>query len=133
MQDIQSLHICGIDPERPPRIRKEPYIDLRFKLSMKAPEAWCDAFNDALKNASFPAKVNPKDGLFIDTWVRKPQEIPALFQRLKLGVSTATQSHLKRIDDANRAQRLATPTLQDSTEQRLLDQILADLVFDTPE
>ena len=133
MQDIQSLHICGLDPERPARIRKEPYIDLYFKLSMKAPEAWCDAFNDSLKNASFPAKIKPKEGLFIDTWVRKPEDIPALFQRLKAGVATATQNHLKRIDEANRALRLATPTLQDSAEQRMLDQVLAELDFDPTE
>lgn len=37
MVGIKDLKIVGIDPDRPPRIRKEACIDIYFKLPEKAP------------------------------------------------------------------------------------------------
>ena len=44
MKNINDLKITGIDNARPPRIRKEPYIDLVFTLSEKANKEWCHDF-----------------------------------------------------------------------------------------
>lgn len=40
--------IIGIDETRPPKIRKEPYIDISFKLSHQAPIEWCKDLNALL-------------------------------------------------------------------------------------
>lgn len=130
MQDIQQLCIFGLDEMRPPRVRKEPYIDLHFKLSDKAPAAWCEVFNDTLKNAAFPAKIEPDDGLFIDTWVRKPEEVPAALERLKQGVKAATQTYLEKIREANRVALQTPDTPEETGEQGRLNQILAQLDFE---
>ena len=37
MEGISDLKIIGTDERRPPIIRKEPYIDVFFKLSHQAP------------------------------------------------------------------------------------------------
>ena len=46
MEGISDIKICGIDETRPPMIKKEPYIDLNFKLIHKAPKDWCNDFKD---------------------------------------------------------------------------------------
>jgi hypothetical protein len=55
MEGISDIRITGIDETRPPRIRKEPYIDLCFRLTHKAPVDWCHDFTDHLSKEAFPA------------------------------------------------------------------------------
>ena len=45
MEGISDIKIIGVDETRPPIIRKEPYIDIFFKLSHQAPSDWCSDFN----------------------------------------------------------------------------------------
>lgn len=132
MFDIKQLHICGLDEMRPPRIRKEPYIDLYFKLSEKAPAQWCEIFNDATKSGEFSVKIDPKVGLFIDTWVRKPEEIPLALQRIQQGVAMSIDLYLQQIRDAQQAERDRAVTPEDIGEQGKLNQILAQLDFAIP-
>ncbi|MGB1556891.1 MAG: hypothetical protein ACPHCJ_03825 [Oceanococcaceae bacterium] len=132
MQDITQLHISGLDDSRPPRLRKEPYIDLYFTLSEKAPSAWCDLFNESLKRGGVPARVDPDAGQFIETWVRKPEEVPAALLRLKQGVKTTTETYLARLLAAREAERQRSKKPEDSGEQGRLNQILSELNFDQP-
>ena len=70
MEGISDIRISGIDEMRPPRIRKEPYINLYFKLIHKAPKDWCEDFNHLVAKGDYPVKIEPNTGLFIETWVR---------------------------------------------------------------
>ena len=67
MKGISDLRIIGIDERRPPIIRKEPYIDLYFKLSHQAPADWCNDFNALLSKHPSAPKINPKEGLYIES------------------------------------------------------------------
>lgn len=83
MEGISDIRIVGLDERRPPRIRKEPYINLFFKLSHEAPADWCQCFNSLLAKHGSTPKIKPDEGLFIETWVRKPGEIEAHLELLK--------------------------------------------------
>jgi len=67
---------------------KEPYINLFFKRLHQAPEKWCEDFNQLVAKGKYPARINPAAGLFIETWVRKPDEIEAALALLKQAVRT---------------------------------------------
>ena len=70
MEGISDIKITGIDEKRPPVIRKEPYIDIFFKLSHQAPADWCKDFNALLSNHPTAPKIKEKEGLYIEGWVR---------------------------------------------------------------
>lgn len=130
MPSIIDLHIAGIDETRPPAIRKEPYIDLYFKLSQQAPAAWCSQFNDLTVRMEASPKVDASKGLFINSWVRSPEEIPAHLEILKKKVSEATQNYLAKIALAKQAEK-AAGTDSSTTEgpQGKLNKIIAGLDF----
>lgn len=87
MEGISDLRIIGIDEKRPPKIRKEPYIDVIFKLSHQAPGDWCDDFNALLAKHPATPKIKEKEGLYIEAWVRSPDEIVAFLELLNAKVS----------------------------------------------
>ena len=132
MQGISDINIIGIDEFRPPLIRKEPYIDIFFELSHQAPVDWCKdlntlfAENHPTKNAS----INEKEGLFIKTWVRTPDEISSLLEQLKDEISECTQKYIERIQ--LNSQNTAGDTTENnvSSAQVNLNNIIASLVFD---
>lgn len=131
MEGISDIKIIGIDDKRPPIIRKEPYIDVYFKLSHQAPVIWCKDFNAILSKHPSTPRINEKEGLYIDTWVRKPDEIIQLLDRLKETVVECTRLYIERVelsmrnsDDAN-----ALLTQQGSGEQGRLNRIIAELDF----
>lgn len=130
MEGISDIKISGIDEMRPPRIRKEPYINLFFKLIHKAPRDWCDHFNHLVAKREYPVKINPNGGLFIETWVRKPDEIEPALAGLKEAVSQCNQEYIARVlAEANSA--AAMQDNPDGTgEQAKLNRIVAGLNFD---
>jgi hypothetical protein len=130
MEGISDIKISGIDEMRPPRIRKEPYINLFFKLIHKAPRDWCDHFNHLVAKREYPVKINPNGGLFIETWVRKPDEIEPALAGLKEAVSQCNQEYISRVlAEANSA--AAMQDNPDGTgEQAKLNRIVAGLNFD---
>ena len=87
MEGISDIRITGIDERRPPRIRKEPYIDLCFRLAHKAPVDWCHDFTDHQSKVAFPSKIDIKECLYIETWVRSQDEIVGHLQTLKKAVT----------------------------------------------
>lgn len=130
MEGISDIKICGIDETRPPRVRKQPYINLYFKLSHKAPVLWCDAFNHLVAKRQYSAKITPADGLFIETWVRKPEEIPPVLEGLKEAVKLCNEEYIARIQAEARAEEERGGSPEDEGEQGHLNRIVAGLDFD---
>lgn len=129
MEGISDIRISGIDEMRPPRIQKEPYINLFFKLIHKAPKGWCDDFNQLLAKGKYPVKIDPSAGLFIETWVRKPEEIASMLEGLKEAVNTCNREYIARIQAEASAATNLDHTLVVKGEQGRLNEIIAALDF----
>lgn len=130
MEGISDINIIGIDELRPPVIRKEPYIDLYFKLSHQAPADWCRDFNDLLSQHPFSAKIKEKEGRYIECWVRTPDEIAGLFAVLKQHITDCIRQYIERIEHARlHAITADTASLEEEGEQGRLNRIIASLDF----
>ena len=130
MEGISDIKISGIDETRPPRIRKEPYINLFFKLNHKAPLKWCETFNSIVAKRQYPVRIEPEEGLFVETWVRKPDEIVALVDALKEAVVHTSEEYIARIQAENLAAAQQTSDPENEGEQGRLNRFLASLNFD---
>jgi len=131
MEGISDIKIVGIDETRPPRILKEPYINLVFKLSHKAPPEWCDDYNQIFSKRKLPVKIDPAEGIFIETWVRKPEQVEKLFELMKGAVTLCSDAFIARIEAkaANAAAEMGDAP-KDEGEQGKLNKIIAGLNFD---
>jgi hypothetical protein len=130
MESISDLRISGIDEMRPPLIRKEPYINLFFKLSHQAPKEWCEDFNTLVSHGKYPATIDTKGGLYVETWVRKPEEIQPLLDDLKQAVRTCSEQYMARIKAAALAAAQKGVAAEDESEQAQLNRIVDALNFD---
>lgn len=131
MEGISDLKIVGIDEKRPPKIRKEPYIDIVFKLSHQAPKDWCRDFNALLAKHPATPKIKEQEGLYIEAWVRKPDEIAAILDQLKVKVFDCNSQYIERIERSIRNAGTANASLaQEAGEQGRLNRIIAGLDFD---
>lgn len=133
MKGISDLKIIGIDETRPPYIRKEPYIDVFFKLSHQAPIEWCKNLNSLMskQKVTTNATIIEKEGEFIAAWVRNADEIITLLDTLKTTITECSRQYIEEIqlatqksNDANAAQAL------DTGEQAKLNRLIASLNFD---
>ena len=129
MEGISDIKIIGFDETRPPALRKEPYINLYFKLSHKAPKQWCLDFNELVAKGSYPIKIEPTEGLIIETWVRQATEIETLLDGLKEAVRNAIDKYIARIR-ANAKVDLPAQGAVVSEEQAHLNLIISGLNFD---
>lgn len=134
MEGISDIRIIGIDEKRPPRIRKEPYIDLFFELSIKPPADWNRDFKEMLANHPAKPKIDDKDGRFINAWVRKPDEIASLLELLKKAVAKCSRDYIERIEASvrNASDADADMVREETGEQGRLNKIVASLEFDKP-
>jgi len=131
LEGISDIQIIGIDETRPPRIRKEPYIDLVFKLSHKAPPDWCKDFNDGLSKSAYAPKINLDNGLYIQTWVRSIDEIAGHLQLLKKGVKECTERYIEKVQRIARAAAGENSLLKEGGgEQGRLNAVIAGLDFE---
>lgn len=131
MEGISDIKIVGIDERRPPKIRKEPYIDIAFKLSHQAPTDWCNDFNTLLSKHPTTPKINESEGLYIDAWVRSPDEIVEFLETLKTKVAECSQQYIERIQlAANNSNEDNAALAQEPGEQGRLNRIIAALDFD---
>lgn len=130
MEGISDIKIVGIDERRPPRIRKEPYIELYFRLSHKAPADWCQRFNALLSKHFYAPKIKVDEGLFIETWVRKPDEIRDLLELLKASVTRCHDEYIRNIEALELAALRPGSAAEESGEQGRLNRILAELDYD---
>lgn len=130
MEGISDLCIVGLDEKRPPKMRKEPYINLYFKLSHQAAEDWCKQFNGLVSKIEFRPEIKPKEGLYIETWVRNPDEIPPLLAKLHEAVRACTEEYIRRVNFADAAKGAASDQKGESPEQTHLNQVLQSLKFE---
>jgi len=130
MEGISDIRICGLDEKRPPRIINKPYIDLFFKLIHQAPKDWCEDFNQLAAKGKYTAKIAPAAGLFIETWVRTPDEIEDALKTLRTAVTTCSQEYIAKIDARIKAAADAQDKPGDEGEQGRLNKIIAALNFD---
>ena len=133
MEGISDIKIIGIDDKRPPVIRKEPYIDLYFKLSHQAPVDWCKDFNTILSKHPTTPKIKEKEGLYIESWVRNPDDIKTLLKQLKDAVAESTRRYIERVERTTRNANDANQLLanQGGGEQGRLNKIIAELDFES--
>lgn len=130
MEGISDIKIIGIDEMRPPRILKEPYINLFFKLIHKAPKDWCDDFNHMTAKGEYPVKIQPATGLFIETWVRKLEEIEKALEGLKKAVSSCNEEYIARVlAEASAAEDIGVRA-EDEGEQGRLNRVIKRLNYD---
>lgn len=130
MEGISDIRIAGMDEKRPPRIRKEPYIDLHFRLNHKAPKDWCEGFNEMLTKHDYAPRIDASEGLYIDTWVRLPEEIAGVLQLLKEAVVRSTLQYIERVQERNQERDDANDVLQKGEgPQGQLNHIIAGLDF----
>jgi len=131
VEGISDIRITGVDQTRPPIIRKEPYIDIYFKLSHQAPIEWCNDFNALVSKFPTAPKIKEKEGLYIEAWVRTPDEIVALLERLKETIVQCSRHYIERIElslqKANSENALLAAS--DNGEQGRLNKIIATLNF----
>ncbi len=133
MEGISDIRIIGLDENRPPLIRKEPYIDLYFKLSHKAPAAWCGEFNSVVSKQKYDTKIDDADGLYIRTWVRSADEVAAQLKNMQALVRTCTENYIKKINAARLAAGDRNSDLsREGGEQGRLNRIVAELDFKDP-
>jgi len=130
MEGISDIRICGFDEKRPPRILKQPYIDLFFKLKHQAPKDWCEDFNRLVVKGEYTAKIAPATGLFIETWVRKPDEIEKTLAMLAKTVATCNQEYIAKIEAKIKASENTQEKTSDGNEQVRLNNIIAALNFE---
>jgi hypothetical protein len=131
MEGISDIKIVGIDQNRPPMIRKEPYLNLYFKLSHKAPPSWCDAFNHLVSKKKYTTRIEPGEGLYIETWLRKPDEITVVLDELKATVKLCSEEYIARLQAEMRAAAASgSGEIKDEGEQGRLNRIIAGLNFD---
>lgn len=134
MNDIKDIKIVGIDEDRPPRIRKEAYIDLFFKLSDKVPMDWCEDFNSIGRQISPSVKIDKNAGLFIDAYVNDMTQIPAQLEKIKNLVKACNKQYMEKIRQKNLALAASHAALEGkNSEQNRLNQLVAALNFDAPE
>jgi hypothetical protein len=123
MEGISDIKIVGMDEKRPPKIRKEPYIDLVFRLSHKASPDWCRDFNDLMMKHEYAPKI--------ETWVRTPDEIVAYFQLLKEKLAECTAQYIEKRRVSDLSKDSDNEALkQGEGEQGRLNRIIAGLDFD---
>lgn len=131
MQHISDLKIIGIDETRFPRIRKEPYINLFFKLSHKAPPDWCQDFNMLFTNHEYAVKIDANTGLYIETWVRKMDEIPGHLDLLKKKITECNDVYIQKAKEQELVRARANEAGRNTPgEQEILNQLIANLKFD---
>ena len=131
MEGISDLRIIGIDERRPPIIRKAPYIDIFFKLSHKAPVDWCNALNSLLKKQPTAPKIKKDEGLYIEAWVRTPDEIVDFLSMLKARIAECNKHYIEQIElAASNAGNAKNSLAKEDGEQGRLNSIIAALDFD---
>lgn len=132
MIEPENLKIVGVDDKRPPIVREQPYIDIFFKLSHKAPREWCVIFNKLSKQLMPPARINNSDGVFIEAYVRDMNLLPEHLNKLKKKVVESNEQYSLVIRKRNEELLSRNATVisgNEGSEQGRLNAIVAGLSF----
>lgn len=132
MSTISEIKILGFDETRPPKLRKEKYIDLFFRLSQKPPEGWCDDFNHLGRQLSPSPKIKTNIGECIDTYVNDMALIPAHLTELKQLIVECNDQYIEktRLKELKLAEQKSFLQEADG-EQNRLNQIVESLDFES--
>ena len=131
MSDITDIKVIGFDNDRPPRVRKEAYIDLYFQLSEKAPLDWCEDFNALGRKVNPSPKIDKNKGLHIETYVNNMNLIAQQLASVKKLLLECNQQYQQKIDEKARILAASNASLQGQDgEQFKLNQIVEALSFD---
>ena len=131
MTSFNAIKIIGIDAARPPRIRKEPYVDLFYRLSEDPPEEWCEAFNGFGRQVNPMAKIDSADRAIINTYINDIDAIPAHFERLKEAVAECNTEYQGKLRQRERETARDNADLQaGGGAQSRLNEIIASLDYD---
>ena len=131
MSDITDIKVIGFDNDRPPRVRKEAYIDLYFQLSQKAPLDWCEDFNALGRKVNPSPKIDKNKGLHIETYVNNMNLIAQQLASVKKLLLECNQQYQQKIDEKARILAASNASLQGQDgEQSKLNQIVEALSFD---
>ena len=132
MTQFNEIKIISIDANRPPRVRKESYIDLFYQLSEDAPEEWCEDFSGFGRHVNPLAKVEKGSRCFIGTYVNDMDSIPAHFEQIKQAVTDCNMQYLEKIRQRELALAKDNANLQEEDGlQFKLNEIIASLDFDS--
>jgi len=129
MENVRDLKIVGLDESRPPTIRKEPYIELYFKLNHQAPKDWILDFNNQMKDAAYPVKIKPDNGKVVETWVRNVDEITQFVEKIKTAVSHCSKVYIEKIEMRTRTSEAKKAGATVSEAQMHLNNVIANLKF----
>ena len=131
MSEFIDIKIIGIDKDRPPRIRKEAYIDLFFRLSAKGSIEWCEDFNALGRKINPSPKVDKNTGECIQTYVSNMALIAPHLADVKEVLRNCNQQHQQKIEEKARVLAASNATLQGQDgEQHKLNQVIEGLNFD---
>ena len=131
MEGISDIRIVGVDEKRPPRVRKEPYIDLFFRLSHQAPKKWCEDFNKLAKDLVPTVRINENEGIYIDAYVRDMNHIPTHLDKIKKKITACNEQYLENIRQRELAEAVRNNSLYGAAgEQGKLNAIIAALSYD---
>jgi len=131
LESISDIRIVGIDENRPPRVRKEPYIDLFFRLSHQAPKKWCEDFNKLAKDLVPQVKINENEGIFINAYVRDMNHVQAHLDKIKKKITACNEQYLENIRQRDLAEAARSTSLSGAAgEQGKLNAIVAALNYD---
>ena len=132
MTQFNEIKIIGIDTNRPPRVRKEAYIDLFYQLSEDAPEEWCEDFAGFGRQVNPLAKIDKIKPTFISTYVNDMDSIPRHFEQLKQAVVNCNTQYLEKLRQREQAlARENAAAREQGGQQFKLDEIIASLDFDS--
>lgn len=130
MEGISDIRIKGFDEIRPPKIIKEPYINLYFELNHQASKDWCEDFNRLVAKGEYPIKIDPNKGLIIETWVRKPEELELVLTSLKKQITTCIENYIIKIEAETKMAATPGDISEANGEQGRLNTIVAGLKFE---
>ena len=130
VNSISDIKIIGIDEDRPPRIRKENYIDLYFRLSVKVTPEWCEEFN-ALGRQIVPSpKMDKTQGDCIESYVKDMGLIVDHLADIKKIVADCNRRYQEKLAEKARALAATNASLHSQDgKQNLLNEIVATLDF----
>ncbi len=132
MSSFEEIKIVGIDPERQPRVRKESYIDLFFRLSTKAPDDWGEEFNALGRQLNPAAKVDKTNNMCIETYVNDMNNIQRHLNEIKQAVQDCNAKHVAKIEKRAADLAASQAALQgEDGAQHHLNQIIAALDFES--
>jgi len=130
MDNISDIRMIGFDVNRPPKIQNYPCIFLFFELNHETPPEWCEDFNRLVAKYKYTTKIDPKEGLFIESWVRNSDEINDLFGPLKRVIEQCNVEYIAKVNERAGIKVDTGPVIIVSPAQKELNEVAAALDFE---